>query len=148
RNVGNVYAEITFLKYFTWRSTFYADISTVNSRQYAPLYYAYNPLNNTPYLYTSTTSVTENDQTWRKFQQDHILTFKKNFGDHNLTATAGFTTYYYGNFNRKGVAKQYTGAAGTPIPDDPRLWYITNGIADPNNSLASSDQSEYSTVSF
>ena len=147
REVGNVYAEITFLKYFTFRSTFYADISNVNSRQYTPLYYAYNPLNNTPYLYTSTTSVTENDQTWRKFQQDHILTFKKKFGDHNLTATAGFTTYYFGNFNRGATAKQFNNAAGVPIPDNPRLWYITNGIADPTTSLASSSQSEYSTVS-
>ena len=148
REVGSVYAEITFLKYLTFRSTFYADVSTVNNRQYTPLYYAYNPLNNQPYLYTSTTSVSETDQTYRKFQQDHILTFRKGFGDHNLTATAGFTTYYYGNFNRSATAKQFGGAAGIPIPDDPRLWYITNGIADPNNSIASSSQSEYSTVSF
>ncbi len=148
REVGSVYAEITFLKYLTFRSTFYGDISNINSRQYTPLYYAYNPLTNQPYLYTSTTSVTENDNTYRKFQQDHILTFRKSFGEHNLTATAGFTTYYYSNFNRSATAKQSNSASGAPIPDDPRLWYITNGIADPNTSLANSSQSEYSTVSL
>ncbi len=148
REVGSVYAEITFLKYLTFRSTFYGDISNVNTRQYVPLYYAYNPLTNQPYLYTSTTSVTENDNDYRKFQQDHILTFRKAFGEHNLTATAGFTTYYFGNFNRTATAKQSNSASGSPIPDDPRLWYITNGIADANTALASSSQSEYSTVSF
>lgn len=145
REVGNVYAEVNFLKYFTFRSTFYADISNVNSRQYTPLYYAYNPLNNTPSLYTTTTSVNENDQTWRKFQQDHILTFKNSFGDHNLTITGGFTTYYFGNFNRSANAKQATG--GTPIPDDPRFWYITNYFAPSTSTTASSSQTEYTTVS-
>ena len=148
REVGSVYAEITFLKYLSFRSTFYGDISNVNTRQYTPLYYAYNPLTNQPYLYTSTTAVTENDNDYRKFQQDHILTFRKSFGEHSLTATAGFTTYYYSNFNRSATAKQSNSASGSPIPDDPRLWYITNGIADPNTALASSSQSEYSTVSF
>ena len=147
RSVGNVYAEITFLKYLTFRSTFYGDMSTVNQRYYNPLYYAYDPLTNTPYLNTSTTSVSENDLTYRKFQGDQILTFKKNFGEHSLTATAGFTTYYFGNFNRYGTAKQFGGASGKPIPDDPRFWYITNGFADPTTSLASSSQTEYSTVS-
>lgn len=147
RTVGNVYAEVNFLKYFTFRSTFYADISNVNNRQYSPLYYAYNPLTNTPSLYTSTTSVSEADQTWRKFQQDHILTFKNRFGDHNLTVTGGFTTYYFGNFNRYATAKQQGGPTGVPIPNNSRFWYITNYFADPTSALASSDQTEYTTVS-
>lgn len=148
RSVGSAYAEINFLRYFNFRSTFYADISTVNNRQYTPLYYAYDPLTNTPYLYSQVTQVSENDNTWRKFQQDHILTFKKSFGDHNVTATAGFTTYYFGNFNRSGVAKPYTSGNALPIPDDSRFWYVTNGFEDPTTSLASSSQNEYSTVSF
>ena len=94
RTVGSVFAEVNFLKNFTWRSTMYADMSNVNTRQYSPLYYAYNPMTNLPYLYGDKTQVSENDDSYKKYQQDHILTFKKGFGDHNLTATAGFTTYY------------------------------------------------------
>ena len=29
----------------------------------------------------------------KKFQQDYTLTFKKNYNNHNVTATAGFTTF-------------------------------------------------------
>lgn len=145
REQGNVYAEINFLKYFSFKSTFYADISTVNTRQYSPLYYAYNPITNVPSLYNSTTSVSESDLTYRKFQQDHILTFKNHFGDHSVTFTAGFTTYYFGNFNRYGNAKQPTG--GNPIPNDPRFWYITTGFENAATALASSSQTEYTTVS-
>jgi len=148
RNVGSIYAEINFLKYFTFRSTFYADISTLNKRQYTPLYYAYNPKTDQPELYSATTRVQEDDQTWRKFQQDHVLTFKKQFGDHSITATTGFTTYYYGNFNRTGKVSQDIGPAGVPIPNDPRFWYMSNGFEDPTTTSSTSSQSEYSTVSY
>jgi TonB-linked SusC/RagA family outer membrane protein len=148
RTVGSIYGEVNFLKYFNLRSTLYADVSNVNNRVYTPLYYAYNPKDNTPYLYSQTTKVQESDRTWRKFQQDHILTFKKNFGEHGVTATGGFTTYYFSNFNRYGTAGQASGPTALPIPDDPRFWYITNGFNDRSNTSATSSQSEYSTVSY
>jgi TonB-linked SusC/RagA family outer membrane protein len=148
RTVGSIYGEVTILKYFNFRSTVYADISTLNKRIYTPLYYAYNPRNNTPYLNSQTTRVTEDDNTWRKFQQDHVLTFKKTFGDHGITGTGGFTTYYFGNWNRSGRSSQSSGPTALPIPDDPRFWYITNGFQDPSTTSSNSSQSEYSTVSW
>ena len=147
RTVGSVYGELNFFKYFNFRSTFYADVSNVNNRQYSPLYYAYNPITNIPYLYNSKTQVSEDDNTYKKFQQDHILTFKKSFGDHNLTATAGVTTYYFSNFNRSGLAKPFTSGNALPIPDDKRFYYITTQFNDPATTLASSSQNEYATVS-
>jgi len=147
RTVGSVYAEINFLKNFNWRTTVYGDISNVDSRTYVPLYYAYDPLTDQPYLYSSRTQVTESFNTWRKYQQDHILTYKKDFGKHGLTATAGFTTYYFGNFNRSGVGKPYTTGNALPIPNDERLWYLSNYYNDPAQTVASSSQGEYSTAS-
>lgn len=144
RMVGSAYAEVNFLKFFNFRSTFYGDISTVNTRQYLPLYYSYNPKNNTPELYSPNTRVTESDQTYRKFQQDQVLTFKSNFGDHGVTATAGFTTYYFGNFNRNATANQ----KDVPIPNDPRFWYITSGFENSAAVSATSNQREYTTVSL
>ena len=148
RSVASVFAEVTFLKNFNFRSTVYADMSTVNTRHYTPLYYAYNPKNNTPYLYSQSTKVQEDDNTYRKFQQDYVLNYKKSFGAHNLTATAGFTTYYFGNFNRTGRAAQPTDSTALPIPNDPRFWYVTSGFENSNGAIASSSQSEYSTVSY
>ncbi len=147
RNVASVYGEVSFLKYFNFRSTLYADMSSINNRVYNPLYYAYNPINNSPYLYGEKTQLAEYDDNYKKFQQDHILSFRKNFGDHSVTATAGFTTYYFSHFGRTGVAKPYTTGNALPIPDDKRFWYITTQFNDPAATLASSDQSEYSTAS-
>ena len=148
RTVGSVYLDINFLKYFTFRPTLYADVSNVNERVYTPLYYSYNPRTLVPSLASQTTRVTEDDKTWRKFQQDYVLNYKRNFGDHGITATAGFTTYYFGNWNRAGKSSQANGPTALPIPDDKRFWYITNGFQDPSTTSASSDQSEYSTVSY
>jgi outer membrane receptor protein involved in Fe transport len=92
--------------------------------------------------------VQENDNNWRKFQQDHVLNYKNRFGDHNLTLTGGFTTYYFGNFNRQAIARPFTTGTALPIPNDPRFWYATSGFEDPSQTIASSSQGEYSTVSY
>jgi TonB-linked SusC/RagA family outer membrane protein len=152
RAVGSIYGEINFLKYFTARATLYGDYSEINNRKYKPIYYAYDPVNVVPNLVNNTTSITETDDTYRKAQQDYILTFKKGFGEHNLTLTGGFTTYYFSDFNRGSSAKQST--TGSPIPNDPRFWYINNGfvtdqtLVSSNLTDGSNGQSEYSTVSF
>ncbi len=101
------------------------------------------PEANIPYLYSQTTGVTENDdKDYKKYQQDHILNYKKNFGDHTSTVTGGFTTYYFGTFQRQ-VEQSGQTATGGAIPNDPRFWYINNGFQDPSTTSASSDQSEY-----
>lgn len=144
RSVGSVFGEITFLKNFTARSTLYGDMSTVNTRVYTPLYYGYNPRTNLPELASQKTRINENDNTYRKYQQDHVLTYKNTFGEHGLTLTGGFTTYYFGNFNRSAGAS----AGLRPIPNDPRLWYLSNGFVDPSTTAASSSQTENTTVSY
>ncbi|MBG9375312.1 TonB-dependent receptor [Panacibacter sp. DH6] len=147
RTVGSIYAEVTFLRKFTFRSTLYGDISNIDKRQYTPLYYAYNPRNDQPYLYSQLTKIQQNNDSYRKWQQDHVLNYKTNFGDHNLTLTGGFTTYYFGYFGRQGNSGQ-NGVDGTPIPNDPRFWYITSGFENSAGTSSRSSQSEYSTVSY
>lgn len=154
RYVGSLYADISFLKDFNFRATWYADVSDVNRRKYNPLYYAYNPMNNTPYLYTgasvatATTSLEENNDNYRKYQQDYILTYKKKFGDHSLTATGGFTTFYFGA--RNNYAKSTAGGAITAlqIPNDPNKWYVSNNFGKVLEGDARGSATEYTTVSM
>ncbi|MCP9032826.1 TonB-dependent receptor plug domain-containing protein, partial [Klebsiella sp. SWET4] len=156
RYVGSAYTDINLLKYFNFRATWYADMSNSDTRVYTPLYYFYNPLTGLTYDPTTKapnfvhnlTSLQQNNNDWKKFQQDYILTFKRQLGDHSLTATAGFTTYYFGNFNRQVLVKQGSSASDLPIPNDSRFWYVSSGpwgVADPGNT--NSSQSEYTTVS-
>lgn len=49
-----------------------------------------------PTLGNGKTEVSQNKQNETKVQSDYLLTYQNSFADgtHNLTATAGFTTYY------------------------------------------------------
>ena len=145
---GSVFAEINFLKHFTFRSSFYSNLSYQDQRIYKPLYNAYDPVNNVAVLQSQVTSVTQNTNNNKVFQQDQILTYMNSFGDNNLTVTGGFTTYYNGVFNIQGIARPFTNGAALPIPDDERFWYMSNGFENPAQTTTTSSQYEYSTVSW
>lgn len=147
RNVGSVYTEINFFRNFTFRSTFYADMSNLDSRTYNPLISRYNPITDTTFIPANAlTSVSQNNQRWSKFQQDHVITFKKNFGEHGVTATAGFTTFEEKYRSVSGNVRQ--SPTGQPIPDDPRFWYISNGFGDPQSLRGGSDQWDRANAAF
>ncbi len=147
RMVGSVYADVTVLKNFNLRSTFYADMSNVDARAYTPIDSLYDPISNTTFVHNSynRTAVSQGNGRWNKFQQDHILTFKKNFDDHGLTLTGGFTTYYSEFRGLYGSIKQ--SLTGLSIPNDKRFWYIDNGFGDKSTRVSSSGQWEKATVS-
>ncbi len=147
RMVASVYADINFTKWLNLRSTFYADMSNVDGRSYRPIDSLYDPISNTVFIHPSynRTSVSQTNQRWNKFQQDHILTFKKNFSGHSLTATTGFTTYYNEYRGLFGSIRQ--SLTGNPIPNDQRFWYLDNGFGDNATRVSSSGQDERATVS-
>lgn len=147
RYVGSIYAEINLMRNLTFRSTWYADVSNVDTRVYSPLYQAYDPMSNTSYLYNQKTSVSQTNTDYKKYQQDYLLTYKRSFSGHNLTALAGFTTYYSGVFGRYAVSSQGTGPTDKPIPNDKRFWYVSNNFGYVLQDGATSNQGEYSTVS-
>ena len=145
RTVASAFGEVNFLRDFNFRATVYADMSTVNARQYTPVYNAYDASIGKAFLYSRNTTINETDASYKKFQQDYILNYRKSFKEHHLTAMAGWTTYYFGNFNRSASAKQST--TGAPIPNDSRFWYIENGFTDPTSKVSNSDQRERTTAS-
>lgn len=145
RTVSSVFAELNILPSLVFKTTLYADISNVNTRSYTPLYNAYDAPLNKAFLYSRDTRVSESDQTYRKYQQDYILNWKKSVGSNNFTTMAGWTTYYFENFNRNASSKQ--SATGAAIPNDPRFWFIDNGFIDPTSKVSGSNQREKSTAS-
>lgn len=145
RTVSSVFADWQILPSLNFKTTYYADMSNVNTRQYSPLYNAYDASLDKAFLMAKTTSISESDQTNKKYQQDYILNYKKTLKNHNFNTMVGWTTYYFGNFNRTASAKQ--SSTGAAIPNDSRFWYIDNGFTDPTSKVSSSDQREKATAS-
>ena len=77
-----------------------------------------------------------------KVQSDYLLTYTNSWGDHSVTATAGFTTYYNKLENLNGARTQ---GVGLVIPDNPDKWYVS--IGDAATATNGSTQWERSTVS-
>lgn len=129
RVTGSIFAEIKFLRNFTWKSTVYTDLGFSNGRSYNPLPFHYlnihedgTPGADTSYAVNPHTSVSQAQSTYKTFQQDHTLTFDKTLaGGHHLTVLAGFSTLYhyseYINGNRTDTSLN--------IPNDPRFWYLS-----------------------
>lgn len=131
RAVGNVFAEVNFLKNFTFKATYYADLAFNNNRSYTPLVRVYNAVTNSIDTTVTKTQVSQSDNTVSKFQQDYLLTYKKQFGDHGLTALAGFATIYNSFHENSGIVSQFTTGNANIIPNDKRFWYLDNFFADP-----------------
>lgn len=136
RLVGSLFAEVKFLRHFTWRSTVYTDMNFNTGRSYGQLPFSFVNLGegttptNVTYDSTARTSVTQEQSESRRFQQDHTLTFDKKLGNgHNLNAVAGFTTIYSTGSFVNGFRRD----TSINVPDDPQYWYL--GIINANNPL-------------
>ncbi|TKC04753.1 TonB-dependent receptor [Pedobacter polaris] len=131
---GSLFAEIKFLKDFTLRSTVYTDLGFNNSRDYSPLPFTVvnlgEGLAQTERFYDQSvrTTVGQAASEFRKYQQDHTITFDKEFkGGHKVTAVGGFSSYFASSTSLSGSRRDTT----LNVPNDPDLWYL--GIINANN---------------
>ncbi|MDB5209180.1 MAG: TonB-linked outer membrane protein SusC/RagA family [Sediminibacterium sp.] len=133
RIIGNIFAEIKFARYFTWRSTFYTDLAFNNNRSFSRLPYTFINLGEGATPTTTTfdnsvrTSVSQIQSESKRYQQDHTINFTQSFNNHTFTALAGFTSIYshssYLNATRRDTSVN--------INDNPDFWYI--GVSNANN---------------
>jgi len=146
RAVGSIFGEVNFLKNFTFRTALFADYGFNQGRSYSPIITVYNPeiVNADPIdSLVRISSVSQNQNIYTKIQSDYLLTYKKAFGDHNLTALAGITSYYN---SFEGVSSGRTQGSGDPIPNDPRFWYTQ--IGDVSSTTGSGNAWDRATLSF
>ena len=146
RASGNIYGEVDFLKHFKFKATFSMDYASNNGRTYTPIVKVYDAAvsGNVSTLGTGKTEVSQFKENETKVQSDYVLTYTNSFdnGNHNLTATAGFTTYYNSLSRLDGARKQ---GVGLVIPDDQDKWFVS--IGDAATATNGSTQWERSTLS-
>lgn len=128
RAVGNIFGEVSFLKDFTFRASYYGDLSFNTDRNYTPLVTTFNISTNAIAKEITKTSVTQSQNRFTKFQQDYLLTYKNKFGDHGLTVLGGFTTNFNDYSETRVNGSQFSTGLGLAIPDDKRFWYVDNRV--------------------
>jgi len=150
RYVGSAFLEVNILKDLNLRSTVYADFSNRNNREYTPLYDLYiptNPVGDQIFHKNALTAVRQDLINTRAFQQDHIATYKKKFGEHNFTGTAGLTTYY-NRYEQVAATVSQASPGVSIIPNNERFWYLSTGYGASRTVIGSdTKQNEYTTIS-
>ena len=144
RGSGNVYGQWDFLKHFQFKAMFSLDYASNSTRTYTPVIQVYDASveGDIATLGNGKTGVSQAKETEMKVQSDYLLTYTNSWGDHSVTATAGFTTYYNKLENLNGARTQ---GVGLVIPDNPDKWYVS--IGDAATATNGSTQWERSTVS-
>jgi TonB-linked SusC/RagA family outer membrane protein len=143
---GSTFIEINFLKNLSFRANLYTNLFSKDSRNFTPLSISYNQETNRADTSNAITSVYQGRYTANKFQQDYLLTYKNQFGEHGITVLGGFTTNFENSNDLRGSIKQYIG--GSPIPNEPKWWYVNVfPYGDPESRTVYSSQSERATVS-
>jgi len=90
RVVGNVYAEISFLKDFTFKATGYGDIGINLGSEFTPQYNINNATSISSYK-NDFNKFSRNESEYTKYQADFILNYNKKIGSHKINAMVGYT---------------------------------------------------------
>lgn len=114
RTVGNVYAEITFLKDFTFKATGYGDIGVNTGSRYSPRFDVNNATSNSSHK-SEKTSFSRNTAEYTKYQVDMIVNYSKTKDQHRIGAMAGYTA-------RIQEGKGFNAAADTLVSAD--MWVV------------------------
>lgn len=143
RGVGNIYAELQFLKDFTLKSSYGIDGEYVKATNFTPAYTVYNPLKDNPNmpdfenpsqqnnLLSDLTKANSDMLTWL---WETTLNYRKEFDKHTIDALAGYTMQ-----NSSSEFFSLTGA--NIIRNGENFWYIApNYVYDPSNDVSTVNQ--------
>lgn len=114
RAVGNVYAEVGFLKDFTFRATGYSDIGLNTGSKYTPRFDVNNATSNSSHK-SEKTAFSRNTSEYTKYQADFILNYNKTKDLHRFGAMVGYTA-------RVQESKGFKAGADTLVSKD--MWIV------------------------
>lgn len=146
RLAGNVYGELDFLKYFTFKATLSMDYRIGENREFSPIIWVYNPDTQKRERLTEREEIKQSKSTTVDTQQDYILTFKRQMGNHNITLTGGLTTNYTERSELSAGRNQHVKDIVFGIPENPDKWWISS-ISGTNLSNDSSQHHRF-TMSY
>lgn len=146
----NVYFEFDFLKDFTFKSSFYGQFKQSNGRSYSPIGLMFVPETQTvtPFRNRTLSDISQWENRTQSFQQDHLLTYRKKFGQHDLTAMAGFTSIYDDYYGLSAYGRSSLSNPLGQIPNNPRFWYISSDFVDKASTTVSSGQTKATQTAY
>lgn len=128
RAVGNVYAEINFLKDFTFKAVGYGDIGLSLGSKFTPRFDVNNATSNSSHK-SETTRFSRNSDEYTKYQADLLLNYNKKVGLHRIGALAGYTARIQESKGFSASTDSLISGSTWIVPQD--FWMLSAG-ADQN----------------
>ncbi|RMG69052.1 MAG: TonB-dependent receptor [Bacteroidetes bacterium] len=135
RTVGNVYADLKFLRHFTFRTNFGLDFNQNLGRSFTPVFFVSAIQQNQE----SRVSVnTARSQNWL---WENTLTFHKDWKNHSLTVLGGITAQFF-DFENLGGSR-------INLPGDTReFFYLSAGELEGQTNFSGGNQSALASYLF
>lgn len=129
RGVGNIFADVNFLKMFTFKTSFGIDAGYNKAESFTPAFTVYNPDGTISQQQNILSRLNKNSNYTFTWLWENTLNFKKEFGKHSIDAVAGYTMQ---NTTSEGL-----GLSGANlIRDASSFWYIQPSYTyDPGNNV-------------
>jgi TonB-linked SusC/RagA family outer membrane protein len=124
RGVGNIYAEITFLKDFKFKASGYGDIGINLGSNYTPKYDVNNATSNSSFK-SDKTSFSRNEAEYTKYQADFILNYDKKIGLNRIGAMVGYTARVEEGQGFNAGVDTLVNSTLTVVPKD--FWMLSMG---------------------
>lgn len=120
RSVGNVYADMKFLKDFSLKITGYGDVGLSQGSNYSPRFDVNNSTTNSSHK-SEKTSFSRSNAEYTKYQVDMILNYTKNTGNHRIAAMAGYTARVQESQGFSTASDTLISADYWTVPEDMRM---------------------------
>lgn len=136
RSVNNIYAEVDFLKGFTFKTSFGADIEYGKSRSYTPVFFV------SPQQQNATDDLGKGYSDRVDWLWENTLNYQKEIGVHRVNAVAGYT------LQESSSENVFLGAQNLLRPGED-FWYVNifPNLVSPNFA-SNSVGSNFSMISY
>jgi TonB-linked SusC/RagA family outer membrane protein len=129
RGVGNIFGEATFLKSFTFKTSFGMDAAYNKTESFTPAYTVYNPDGTASQQQNVLSDLNKGSTENLTWIWENTLHFDKEFNKHGLNVLAGYTM-------QKSSSEEYRIPGENVIRDTRDFWYILPSyIIDESNNV-------------
>lgn len=128
RAVGNVYAEINFLKDFTFKAVGYGDFGVSLGSSFTPRFDVNNATSNSSHK-SETTRFSRSSNEYTKYQADFLLNYNKKIDNHRISALLGYTARMQISQGFSASTDSLISGSTWVVPED--FWMLSAG-ADQN----------------
>lgn len=115
RSVGNFYADVSFLRYFTFRSSFGIDLEYTDGKSFTPVFFV------TPQQQNEETRLSKSRSSTENWLWENTLNFNFERNAHYIDAVIGYTAQ---EFNYEGLS----GSGKNLIRDE--IQYLSNDLTE------------------